>query len=571
MLGEMLLSNSRVLALDEVSTGLDAAVTLHIFSALRDACRISGMAVITSLLQATPETYALFDDVLLLRHGYTVYHGRRTDIPRWLKETCGVELPPGTDEAGFLVAFLTDPDLAVKELKKQVKRDEEAKEKEKEKRKKKREENGGKGDDDEVSSDENEDPASRSGAFSSISGSPRSVSHVNWHDGPSYSGRDWGTDDTEKTDEPADRSNGKEKRMGEPRTSGATTKVTGGTQDQGKEKKKLGVDTRAPAARDPKLLKSPRELAFGDKKGKQQQQGEWKGTKDKGGMNKDLELQPYRPREEEDRQGFYNIPLTKLDQRSALVTANATMMSPPPRKFGNGQKGSSLKQWPSTAKDSNNKSTSLPSGAKALYERYRDSRWYAQMEEEIELAKERFPAFENKEWSAYSRKQYCEVYPHSTLRHGAYNLARQYKLVSRNKALAPPRLFQCILMGIVLGTLFLNLNSSQYSARFGLLLYFIMFGAFSNLSEVPLADEARNVVSRQIESGFYPATSYAFSVAIMHIPLTLVEAAIFGNFLYWLPAFTPDAGRFFFFFGLFILNSNAFSVFFRSISYLGQN
>src|SRR5689334_7945552 len=70
-LGEMLLTNARAFFLDEVSTGLDAAVTLHIFSALKQACAINRMAVVTALLQPTPETYALFDD--------TIFHGPRDD------------------------------------------------------------------------------------------------------------------------------------------------------------------------------------------------------------------------------------------------------------------------------------------------------------------------------------------------------------------------------------------------------------------------------------------------------------------------------------------------------------
>lgn len=59
----MLLTNARAFFLDEVSTGLDAAVTLHIFSALKQWCAINNSSVVVALLQPTPETYALFDNV----------------------------------------------------------------------------------------------------------------------------------------------------------------------------------------------------------------------------------------------------------------------------------------------------------------------------------------------------------------------------------------------------------------------------------------------------------------------------------------------------------------------------
>jgi ABC-type multidrug transport system ATPase subunit len=108
-LGEMLLTNARCYLLDEVTTGLDAAVTVHIFSALKKACAINHAAVVTALLQPTPETYALFDEVILMRDGHIVYHGPREDLTKWLWETTGLEVPTGVDEAGFIVDYLTDP------------------------------------------------------------------------------------------------------------------------------------------------------------------------------------------------------------------------------------------------------------------------------------------------------------------------------------------------------------------------------------------------------------------------------------------------------------------------------
>jgi hypothetical protein len=59
----------------------------------------------------------------------------------------------------------------------------------------------------------------------------------------------------------------------------------------------------------------------------------------------------------------------------------------------------------------------------------------------------------------------------------------------------------------------------------GLLLYVIMFGAFANLTELPVASEARNVVAKQIDAGFFPAASYTISVAVMHLPVVIVEVS----------------------------------------------
>jgi hypothetical protein len=108
----MMVTNARILALDEVSTGLDAAVTSSIFSSLKSICRLSGSSVVSALLQPTPETYELFDQIILLHEGRIVYHGLRTDIKRWLWRVCGLDVPVDVDEASFLVDFLADPEMA---------------------------------------------------------------------------------------------------------------------------------------------------------------------------------------------------------------------------------------------------------------------------------------------------------------------------------------------------------------------------------------------------------------------------------------------------------------------------
>lgn len=65
-IAEALLSHARFIAADEISSGLDAAVSLELVTRLRMWARETGGVVLAALQQPTPETFAIFDDVSAL-------------------------------------------------------------------------------------------------------------------------------------------------------------------------------------------------------------------------------------------------------------------------------------------------------------------------------------------------------------------------------------------------------------------------------------------------------------------------------------------------------------------------
>jgi ABC-type multidrug transport system ATPase subunit len=73
--GEMLVGPANALFMDEISTGLDTSTTFQIIESLRQAIHILGGTALISLLQPAPETYDLFDDIILLSDGQIVYQG----------------------------------------------------------------------------------------------------------------------------------------------------------------------------------------------------------------------------------------------------------------------------------------------------------------------------------------------------------------------------------------------------------------------------------------------------------------------------------------------------------------
>ncbi|KAF3450815.1 hypothetical protein FNV43_RR06904 [Rhamnella rubrinervis] len=99
--GEMLVGPAKALFMDEISTGLDSATTFNIVNSLRQFVHIFEGTVIISLLQPAPETFSLFDDIILLSDGQLVYQGPREEVLGFF-ESMGFKCPERKGVADFL-------------------------------------------------------------------------------------------------------------------------------------------------------------------------------------------------------------------------------------------------------------------------------------------------------------------------------------------------------------------------------------------------------------------------------------------------------------------------------------
>ncbi|XP_037413167.1 ABC transporter G family member 37 [Triticum dicoccoides] len=99
--GEMLVGPAKALFMDEISTGLDSSTTYQIVNSLRQTIHILGGTAVISLLQPAPETYNLFDDIILLSDGQVVYQGPRENVLEFF-EFMGFRCPGRKGVADFL-------------------------------------------------------------------------------------------------------------------------------------------------------------------------------------------------------------------------------------------------------------------------------------------------------------------------------------------------------------------------------------------------------------------------------------------------------------------------------------
>lgn len=100
-IGEMLVGPVKALFMDEISTGLDSSTTFQIVNSLRQSIHILKGTAVVSLLQPAPETYNLFDDIILLSDGQIVYQGPRESVLEFF-EFMGFKCPERKGVADFL-------------------------------------------------------------------------------------------------------------------------------------------------------------------------------------------------------------------------------------------------------------------------------------------------------------------------------------------------------------------------------------------------------------------------------------------------------------------------------------
>ncbi|KAK1576693.1 hypothetical protein Q3G72_015814 [Acer saccharum] len=109
--GEMIIGPTRALFMDEISNGLDSSTTFQIVTCLQHFAHITDSTILVSLLQPGPETFDLFDDIILMAEGNIVYHGPRSNILEFF-EHCGFKCPPRKGVADFLQEVVSKKDQA---------------------------------------------------------------------------------------------------------------------------------------------------------------------------------------------------------------------------------------------------------------------------------------------------------------------------------------------------------------------------------------------------------------------------------------------------------------------------
>ena len=93
--------------MDAISNGLDSATTFDIIRAVKSVAESLDSTYVIALLQPPPETFNLFDEIILMTEGQIIYHGPRDEAVPYFS-SIGYDVPPSVDVADFLQELPTE-------------------------------------------------------------------------------------------------------------------------------------------------------------------------------------------------------------------------------------------------------------------------------------------------------------------------------------------------------------------------------------------------------------------------------------------------------------------------------
>ncbi|KAL4804144.1 ABC-2 type transporter-domain-containing protein [Aspergillus unguis] len=147
---------------------------------------------------------------------------------------------------------------------------------------------------------------------------------------------------------------------------------------------------------------------------------------------------------------------------------------------------------------------------------------------------------------------------------------RQWQIMMGDRLSLVIKLVSSILQALVCGSLFydLKLDSSSVFLRPGVLFFPVLYYLLESMSETTGSFMGRPILSRQKRFGFYRPTAFCIANAITDIPITIVQVSCFSLILYFMSSLQMDAGKFFTFWIIVVVNTLCCMQMFRAVGAL---
>ncbi|KAF0715900.1 Aste57867_3122 [Aphanomyces stellatus] len=150
-------------------------------------------------------------------------------------------------------------------------------------------------------------------------------------------------------------------------------------------------------------------------------------------------------------------------------------------------------------------------------------------------------------------------------------MRRQFRLLVRNTAFIKGRFMMVLVMGLIYGTVFYQMNQGLPQVVLGLAFTSILFIAIGQAAQMPTFMEYRHVFYKQRGANFYRTASYVLSNSLAMVPFAIGESIVFGSIVYWMAGFASDISAFIFFLVILFLANLSFASWFFFLSSAAPN
>ncbi|GMF48964.1 unnamed protein product [Phytophthora fragariaefolia] len=134
-------------------------------------------------------------------------------------------------------------------------------------------------------------------------------------------------------------------------------------------------------------------------------------------------------------------------------------------------------------------------------------------------------------------------------------LRRQTMITLRNADFVRVRGFMVIVMGIIYGSTFYQVDPTNIQVSLGILFQSTMFLALGQSSQTPGFIAAREIYYKHRRANFYRTSSFAIASLVALVPTSVAECIVLGSIVYWMCGFITEVG-YFLLFMLFIILTN---------------
>ena len=111
-----MVTDPRLVFLDEPTSGLDSENALKIIKLLKKETQKRGCSIICTLHQPSTNLFKLFDHVICLSDGDTIYNGPVADIKDYYEKKHNLTIPRYNNPSDYLIKLAIDPTLVRQDL-----------------------------------------------------------------------------------------------------------------------------------------------------------------------------------------------------------------------------------------------------------------------------------------------------------------------------------------------------------------------------------------------------------------------------------------------------------------------